>query len=126
MAFEIPDGLITVPATTGLTQFRLVALDSAGKAAYPSAGTAVDGSIVGAGTTGSTVDPQYITIATRGVVKVSALASTVSAGDTVTATSVGHVSATTAGDYVIGRVVSGTSGSTGRILSVLLSPIGTT
>ena len=124
MAWENHDAIITVPATTGLAAFRFVKIDSAGKAAYPAAGIAPIGvSLVS--TTGSTRDVA-IPVQIVGVAKVSAPGSTVAKGDIVSASSVGRARALSAGDYAVGYVVDGSSGSTGRILSVLLQNIGTT
>lgn len=126
MAFETPDGLITVPATTGLVQYRFVSLNTSGYAAKPTDGAAILGVVHSGGTTGSTVEPQYITVQTRGVAKVEADASTVSAGDQVAASTLGRVTPLGSGDYSVGFVVGGSSGGAGRILSVYLAPIGTT
>ena len=125
MAWDAPEGMITIDGTTGLTQYRFIVGGSAG-ATYPAAGAPIDGVIYSSGTTGSTETPRPIAIATRGIVKVSAPASTLSAGDLCTASSIGQAANTTAGDYVVGRVVDGSSGGAGRILAVLLNPIGTT
>ena len=124
MAWDAPNGLITVDATTGITQYRFVAIGSAG-AAYPSAGNPIDGVVYSSGTTGSTETPRPVSIATRGIVKVSAPSSTLSAGDWCTASSVGKAAPTSAGDYVVGKVIDGSSGGA-RILTVLLNPVGTT
>lgn len=130
MAYEIPGRRITVPASTGLKQYRFVNLSTAaatqGWAVKPAAGAAALGVITSAGTTGSTVDPGYVTVQIDGVAKVEAASGTLAAGDLVAATTLGQVTALGAGDYAIGRVVSGSSGGANRILSVAILPIGTT
>lgn len=126
MAWENLDNPITIPASTGLTQHRFVIVNTSGNLAYPAAGAPVDGVLVSSGTTASTSDRQVGSVQVRGVAKVSAPASTVAVGDLVTASSVGQAVPSSAGDYVVGRVVAGSSGGAGRILSVLIMPIGTT
>ena len=126
MAYEVPANGFTLPATTGLTKYRFVTMNTSGKLAYPSLGAAVVGVINSHGTTASTEDPQYVTVVDRGIVKVEAGASTQSAGDLVAASSIGRAVASTAGSYVVGRIVAGSSGGAGRIVSVQLLPIGTT
>lgn len=131
MAWESGGTFITLPLTTGLRQYRFVKVNTSGNAVYPSASTvgeAVVGVLVSEGTTGSTVDPvRGGTIQIGGVAKVEAEASTVAKGDTITASSVGRVqSSSNAGDYAVGIVVDGSSGAANRVVSVLLSPIGTT
>lgn len=125
MAWDITGGPITVDATTGLTQYRFAVVGASG-AAYPAAGAPIDGVIYSSGTTGSTETPRPVTLMTRGVCKVSAPSSTLSVGDLCCASSIGQAAPTSAGDYVVGRVVAGTSGGAGRILSILINPIGTT
>lgn len=130
MAYEIPGFSLTLPAATGLAQFRMVKLNTSGYCAYPNASTvgeAIIGVITSEGTTGSTVEPQYVTVQVSGVAKVSAPASTVAKGDLITASTLGQVqSSSNAGDYAVGWVVDGSSGGAGRILSVLLLPVGST
>lgn len=130
MAYEIPGRCVTVPASTGLKQYRLVTLSTAaatqGWAVKPAAGAPVLGSVAYVGTTGSTVDPQYITVQIDGVAKIEAASGTVAAGDLVSASSLGQVKSLSAGDYAVGMVVGGSSGGANRILSVQLLPIGTT
>ena len=130
MAYEIPGRCITVPASTGLKQYRLVSLSTAaatqGRAVFPAAGAPVLGSVSYAGTTGSTTKPQYISVQVDGVAKIEAASGTVAAGDLVSASSIGQVKSLGAGDYAVGMVVGGSSGGAGRIVSVQLLPIGTT
>ena len=130
MAYEMIEDTITVPASTGLTRYRFVTLSTAaatqGWAVKPTLGGPILGTVFSVTTTGSTRDPQYIPIQTCGIAKVEAVGGTLAAGDLVQATSIGRAKATTGGSYVVGRVISGSSGSTGRILSIQLTPIGTT
>jgi hypothetical protein len=62
----------------------------------------------------------------NGLSKVQAHGSTVSAGQVVASSTVGMVQASTAGAYSVGRIFAGSSGSTGRILTMVIEPIGTT
>ncbi len=131
MAWENQGPFITILPTTGLRQFRFVKVNTAGLLAYPNASTVgepVIGVLVSAGTTGSTVDPvKGATVQIYGVAKVEAKSSTVAVGDLISASTVGLVdSSSNANDYKVGIVVAGSSGGANRILSVLLSPIGTT
>lgn len=126
MAFENLSGMVTVPASTGISQFRFVTVNTSGNLAYPAAGAAALGVLVSSGTTGSTDDTQVGTVQMHGVASVKATASTLSRGDTVAASSVGFAVPTSAGDYTVGVVVDGTSGGAGRLLTVALLPIGTT
>ena len=125
MAYETPGPGFTLPASTGLKQFRFVSM-SGTSLAYPAKGAAVVGVTYSGGTTGSTRDPQYLTVVDRGIVKVEALTSTLAAGDLCSASSVGYAIPSTAGAYAVGRVVAGSSGGTGRVLSVQLLAVGTT
>lgn len=125
MAYEIPGPGFTLPASTGLKQFRFVTLSGA-NLAYPAKGADVVGVTYSGGSTGSTTAPQYLTVVDRGIVKVEALSSTLAAGDLCSASSVGYAIPSTAGAYAVGRVVSGSSGGTGRVVSVQLRAVGTT
>lgn len=119
MAYEIPGFSFTLPASTGVlnTQFRMVTINASGEAAFPAAGAA----IVGCMTNKPTLSGQAATIVNDGIVKIEAAGSTVATGDLVAASSIGRVILGTTNNTIVGRVVSGSSGSTGRILSVLLS-----
>lgn len=124
MAYEIPGQLITLPASTGVLNkpFIFVTVNSSGQAALPAAGA----SVAGVTQMAATVVNQAVTVMVSGVSKVIAPGSTVALGDVVAASSVGRAVALSGGAYAVGRVIEGTSGSTGRYLTVLLSPIGTT
>ncbi len=126
MTYQMNQGPVTLSATTGLTQHRFVTL-GASDLAYPSAGGRITGVLISSGTTGSTSTVDIsAAVQTVGIAKVSAPASTVSKGDFIAASSVGQAVPTSAGDYVVGQVVEGSSGGAGRLLSVLISPVGTT
>lgn len=119
MAYEIPGFSFTVPASTSVngTQFRFVSIDANGEAVFAAGAGSIgvmtnkpDGSGIAA------------TIVRDGIVKVEAAGSTVAVGDLVTSSTIGRAVAGTSTN-ALGRVVKGSSGSTGRILSVLLGPI---
>lgn len=124
MAIEIPGQIISMVATTGLSASRFVKADASGYAAYPALGAPIDGVLQESSTGSTTKYAKPVVIS--GVVKVEAPSSTIAVGDLVAASSVGKAVASTAGAYVVGRVVAGSSGGAGRLLSVLLNPIGTT
>lgn len=120
MAWDAADEFITLPATTGLKQYQFVSVNSAGKLANPTAGGRVVGVLVSSGTNGTAANPVG-TVQIVGVAKAYAKGSTLGVGDTVSASSLGYAKPSTASGYVIGYVVDGTSGSTGRIISVTLT-----
>lgn len=123
MAYEIPGKMITLQASTDLSsyQYRFVTVDANGKAALAGNGTSILGVLQN-----KPSDDQAASIMIDGVSKVKAAGSTVAAGDLITSSSVGFAAAAAAGEYVVGRVLSGSSGSTGRMLTVALQPVGTT
>jgi hypothetical protein len=61
-----------------------------------------------------------------GLTKIIAPASTLSVGDLVASSSVGRADPPAAGEYTVGRIVNGSSGGAGRVLTIALEPIGTT
>jgi hypothetical protein len=119
MAYEIPGFSFTLPASTGIldTQFRFVTVNASGQAAFPAAG----GAVVGVMTNKPKLDGQAATVVNDGIVKVEAAGNTVGLGDLVSASSLGRVIAATTDGKTVGAVVNGSSGSTGRILSILLT-----
>ena len=127
MAYENLAGsaAVTMDATTGLAQYRFVVAGASG-AAYPTTGAPVAGVLVSSGTTASTASGQYCAVQTMGIAKVEAAGTTMSAGDPVVTDSSGRAAVAGAGDYRIGTVIDGSSGSTGRVLSVQLQAVGTT
>jgi len=112
-------------ASTGMKPRRFCTIDSNGRAANPANGAAVVGVRL-TGSTGSTVDFQAVSILSYGIARVEAKGGVLTRGSQCKATSVGLASSLSAGDYAVGIVAEGTSGTTGRVLSVLLLPIGTT
>ena len=121
-----------VAGSTGFDQYSAVVVSAYTAGSGPTlirpvAGVAISGVIMSAGSTVSTEDNQVVTVWGNGAkVKLRAADSTMAAGDQCSITTAGYASTLAAGDYVIGQVVEGSSGATGRILGVLLSPIGTT
>lgn len=132
MAFENLANPVSVLASTGLRQYRGVAMgvSASGKVGYPAASTigqSILGVINDAGTTGSTKAGQYVSMAWGGVVKMEAEASTLHAGSWISCSTLGRAQTTTnVGDAVVGKVIAGSSGAANRILSVLLLPVGST
>lgn len=123
MAYEIPGHAFTLEASTDLSafQYRFVTVDTDGNAALAGDGAPVIGVLQNKPTEG-----QAASIHGTGISKVKAAGSTVAKGDLVASSSVGYAVALGAGDYAVGRVIEGSSGSTGRVLTVLLQSIGTT
>ena len=111
--------------STGMRPRRFVTVNTSEYAQYPANGAAAAGVSV-TGSTGSTKDQQPIGILSFGVARVEALTGALKAGAQCKATSVGYASSLSAGDYAVGLVVAGSTGGTGRVLSVLVYPIGTT
>jgi hypothetical protein len=120
MAWDAADEFITLPATTGLSQFTFVTVNSAGKIAKPALGARVLGVLVSSGTNGTAANPVG-TVQIVGIAKVAAQGSTNLKGKTISASSNGYAKATTGSAYVIGFGVDGSSGTTGRIISVSLT-----
>ena len=131
MAYEV-DSPASLPASTGLRQYRFVHVNStSGRLRYPShstVGQPILGVIESEGTTGSTRDVNVTVTSARGaIVKVEAEASTLSAGNYCSASTVGRAqTSTNAGDYICGYIVAGSSGAANRILTVALVDIGST
>ena len=123
MAYEIPDQVITLPATTGIPAFRFVNFNGSKLVLATSEGD-FDG-VTYESSTGSTAD-RSVGIITQGVARVTANGSTASAGDQIAVGPGGRAMAVAAGDYVVGKIIDGTSGSTGRVVTVLLKHTGTT
>lgn len=120
MAYDNASEFITLPATTGLVQYQLVNINSAGKIATPTLGARVVGVLVSSGTNGSTED-RYGTVQINGVSKVLAAATTATAGETLSASAIGYAKATTGTAAIAGVQVEGTSGASGRVISILLT-----
>lgn len=125
MAYEIPGRVITLEASTDLSsnQYHFVKVDTSGKAALAITSTAQEvlGVLQNKPSSG-----QAASVMIDGVSKVVAAGSTMAAGDLVTNSTAGRATPHTAGDMIIGTVIYGSSGSTGRILTVALQDIGST
>jgi hypothetical protein len=126
MAYEIPGQMVTAPAgSTALAaaQYRFVTLDGTGKAILPgsTAGPSVFGVLQN-----KPANTEAASVMINGLSKVKATASTLAAGDLCAASSAGFAVPLVAGDYAVGRIVAGSSGGAGRVLTVSIEPIGTT
>jgi hypothetical protein len=129
MAYEHNDFTQTFEPSTGLRQYRAVTMSAAQKVGYPTVGGTIIGILVDQGTTGvsaTNAARRRVAVCMGGVAKIEAAGSTLAAGDLWSASSVGHARAVAAGHYACGYVISGSSGSTNRILTVSIQPIGTT
>ena len=133
MAVEQNNFNYTFQPSTGLRQYRAVTLTATGTIGYPAVGDPIIGILVDQGTTGvSATNAARLrrNVCMGGIAKIEAAGgtpgSTLSAGDTWTPSSRGAAIKVGAGNYVAGYVISGSSGSTNRILTVSIQPIGTT
>lgn len=125
MAYEIPGQMITLPSGSTLLatrQFTFVSVNGSGQAVSPTDGAAVIGVLQNK----PTAVGQGASIMINGVSKIKAAGSTLASGDLCATSTSGRATAVGAGEYTIGRIVFGSSGSTDRVLSVNLEPIGTT
>lgn len=124
MAYEIPGRTITLEASTDLSgaQFHFVGVDADGKAelAILSTGT---GDVLGI-LQNKPIEGQAASIMIDGVSKISAVGSTLAAGDLLGNSTAGQANVVAAGDMIRGTVLFGSSGATGRILTVVLQDIG--
>lgn len=122
MAYEIPGKTITLVASTDLSAHQWHFVSSTGSLAnHAGDGVPVLGVLQNKPSEG-----QAATIMLDGVSKVYAAGSTLAAGDLCASDSSGRAVPVAAGEYAVGRVIEGSSGSTGRILTVALQPVGTT
>ncbi len=121
MAIEIPGQMVTLAASTTITQYTFVDVGTDGRLIAPTSGAAVFGVLQNKPT-----EDQAGTVMINGVSKILTDATTMSVGDLVATSTAGYAVDVAATDYAIGRIVKGTSGSTGRILSVQITAIGTT
>ena len=120
MAYEIPGRTITLAASTDLSaaQFHFVGVGSDGRAAL-SINSTSETSVLGILQNKPTED-QAASIMIDGVSKVIAAGSTLAAGDLVGNTTAGRAGVRTAGDRIRGQVLYGSSGSTGRVLTMVI------
>lgn len=120
----IVEPTVSIDATTGLKSQRFVTLSTAtGKLVYPANGADIVGVTFADSSTASTKDIR-IGVQCYGIANVEAAGSTQSAGARVAASSVGRVVAWTTGKICVGRLVYGSSGSTARVVGVLLNQYG--
>lgn len=127
MAYENQGNPLSLPASTGLRQYRAVRMHpTTGKVGYPTAavGAPIVGVITDGGTTRTTNANQVASIQWGGIVKMEAEASTLHAGSWCCTSTNGRVLKWATGQYTIGQVVAGSSGAANRILSVMLLPVG--
>lgn len=115
----VPSG----PASTGLKSRRFVGMSTAGVLRYPANGASIDGVTFADSSTGSTRDVS-LAVQIIGIADVEAAGGTLHVGQLVKASSVGRAVAWTTGAICVGKVWSGSSGTTGRILSVHLNQFG--
>lgn len=122
MAFETHGERVTLNSTSDLSVGRLVAVNATGYAAYTgSAGGKVIGVVTDA-TTGAS--GRVNVVQTSGVARITVPGSSLAVGDWVAASSVGKPIAASGQNFIIGQVIAGSSGSTGRVLSMQISPQG--
>jgi hypothetical protein len=115
---------ISIDATTGLKSQRFVTMSTAtSKLVYPANGADIVGVTFADSSTHSTRDIRLPTQC-YGVANVEAAGSTLTAGARVAASSVGRAVAWTTGKICVGRLVYGSSGSTGRVVGVLINQFG--
>jgi hypothetical protein len=132
MAWELPSFSVTLPwASTAAAsstghQFRFVTIDANGRVGLPA--TTADVKPIGVLQNLPTAQDTGAIVMVAGVSKVQAPASTLAVGDRCAASTAGQavVLGTSNAPPMVGYVVGGSSGSAGRILSVLLLPWGTT
>lgn len=126
MAYEIPGRTITLAASTDLSagQFHFVGVASDGRAELAILSTG-DGNVLGILQNKPTED-QAASIMIDGVSKIVAQGSTLSAGDLVGNSTSAKANVVASGDMIRGRIIYGSSGSTGRVLTMVLQDIGST
>lgn len=116
----------TLVASTAVGQFEAVSWNGSA-VVHPASGARITGVVRTLESSGSTSSTPVATLYPPGSIAiVKAAGSTVSAGDFVSFSTAGYAKALASGDYCAGQVIAGSSGSTGRYLSVLIAPYGTT
>lgn len=104
--------------------YKGVVLNSSGHATLPDTTDTTDqiiGTLYGVTSTTSAAGSQAVEVGVGPVVKVNMAASTLSAGDTVGFSTAGQGIAPTTDSEVFGQIQYGSSGSAGRIVSVVRS-----
>jgi hypothetical protein len=120
---------VVVSAVAGATfstadLYKLVTLTASGEVIIStSSDTFAFGSLYGRTGTTSSTGVQAVPVAVGGVVKVQLAASTLKAGKWIAGSSVGLGVAPTSELAAFGRIVSGSSGAAGRVVSVLVAPV---
>ncbi len=125
MAFEIPGFAFTLPAAADLSasQYTFVTIDASGEAVLPAT---TGEAVIGVLQNKPTVQGQAASIMVNGISKIVAPASTLANGDLVEASTDGEAIPLAAGGFGVGRIVGGSSGGAGRVLSVQLGHYGST
>ncbi len=125
MAYEIPGFAFTLPAAADLSasQYTFVTIDASGEAVLPA--TTGEG-VLGVLQNKPTAQGQAASIMVNGISKITAPASTLAEGDLVEASTDGEAVPLGTGASAVGRIVSGSSGGAGRLLSVLIQSLGST
>lgn len=126
---DAPTGTFAFASTGIRGPYRMVSRSTAGLK-YPNGSTLgepVTGVLISSGSAGSTDHTVHTggVVQMGGIAKVEAEASTLSAGNLFAASTVGRAMPVTAGAFVVGRVLEGSSGGANRVLTVALSPLGT-
>lgn len=104
--------------------YKLVTLTASGEVIIStSSDTFAFGSLYGRTSTTSSTGTQAVPVAVQGVVKVQLASSTLKAGKWIAGSSAGFGVAPTSELAPFGRIVSGSSGGAGRVVSVLVTPV---
>lgn len=115
---------VPIPAATGIKSRRFVQVSTnGGVLRYPKNGDPIDG-VTFADSSTNTTRKQALGVQYGGVVMVEAAGGNTHAGHHVAASSVGRAITWTTGKIAVGKCVWGSSGTTGRILSVLINQWG--
>jgi hypothetical protein len=123
MAFTEAAATISLPSGTTFAAadlYKFVHLDSAGAAVLSAGSSNALPFGVLYGVTSTTNAGQAVEVAISGVVKVNMGASTLAAGGYVASSTLGVGVVASTDGYISGQIVSGSSGSAGRIHSVKL------
>jgi len=111
----------TFPASALYKAVVFATAGGAVKLVSSTADTWADGVLYSITSTTSSTGSQAVAVAVGGVVKLQMAASTIAAGNYVAINASGLGAAPSTDAYVFGRVIAGSSGSAGRIASVLIN-----
>ena len=100
--------------------YKFVVHDGSGVVLPNTTGNVLPVGVLYGRTSTTSTDVEPVPVAIAGVVKVNMAASTLAAGDFVASSTAGLGIAPTTDAYTMGRIVSGSSGGAGRIVSVQL------